>query len=547
MNFNKKVIIFTLIISMLISVVPASFAQAENLAGGATIVSGVYNRADSTATPNAATIAKMFDDDNTTYLKASTVNISGEFIIDLNAVKEFNRVTIYKPNDTNRPFKLTVEVSNDNSVWTDALEGTDVPAQKETELIYDFSKVSGRYVKFTVHDITPAGSYYGFAISELRLFMIPDTTPPVITLEGDEVIELELGDEYVEPGYSAEDNIDGDLTGSVIVSGDTVNMQVRGTYIVRYNVTDEAGNAAEEKTRTVNVGIDRIPPVITLAGDTVIDLNIGDEYVEPGYSAEDSVDGDLTESVIVSGDVNTQLKGTYIIRYNVADDAGNAAEEKIRTVYVGIDRTPPVITLKGSNVIEIGLGGVFIEPGYTAYDDFDGNITERVVVSGDTVDVNTAGTYTKKYDVSDEAGNSAPTTARTIKVVENLYGNNLCVGAQLLNGGGGGGDTVKANLFDGDAATRYQSWTSSNGIGEFILDLGESKSFNRMVVIQSDSSAVAFKVTLQTGESESGPWTDTGVSADVTNVAGKSTTTDFDTVNARYVRFYIVSSCIASS
>jgi G3E family GTPase len=50
----------------------------------------------------------------------------------------------------------------------------------------------------------------------------------------------------------ATDNIDGNLSSSVVKTG-TVNTAVLGTYYVRYNVTDGAGNKATQKTRTVKV------------------------------------------------------------------------------------------------------------------------------------------------------------------------------------------------------------------------------------------------------------------------------------------------------
>ncbi|MBK86659.1 MAG: hypothetical protein CMC86_05625, partial [Flavobacteriaceae bacterium] len=100
-----------------------------------------------------------------------------------------------------------------------------------------------------------------------------DTTAPVITLTGDEVVELFFGDSYTDAGASASDDIDGDLTESIVVGGDTVDTLTVGTYVVTYNVSDAAGNPAIEVTRTVNVTIDSIRSIITfedypVTGDT---------------------------------------------------------------------------------------------------------------------------------------------------------------------------------------------------------------------------------------------------------------------------------------
>lgn len=64
---------------------------------------------------------------------------------------------------------------------------------------------------------------------------------PVITLAGDNPLNLALGVPYVEPGYTATDAEDGDISGSVVVAGDTVDENVTGTYTITYTVTDSNG------------------------------------------------------------------------------------------------------------------------------------------------------------------------------------------------------------------------------------------------------------------------------------------------------------------
>jgi len=82
--------------------------------------------------------------------------------------------------------------------------------------------------------------------------MICDTTPPEITLSGDNPLTLECGTPYSEPGFTATDDLDGDITDRVVVTG-SVDHTTVDTYLLHYNVSDSAGNPAEEKTRTVNV------------------------------------------------------------------------------------------------------------------------------------------------------------------------------------------------------------------------------------------------------------------------------------------------------
>lgn len=97
---------------------------------------------------------------------------------------------------------------------------------------------------------------------------VEDTTPPVITLNGDSEITLECGvDDYTEEGAAASDICDPGV--SVVISG-TVDTHTPGTYMVTYNATDASGNNATPVDRTVIVE-DTRPPVITIfSGQTTL-------------------------------------------------------------------------------------------------------------------------------------------------------------------------------------------------------------------------------------------------------------------------------------
>jgi len=80
----------------------------------------------------------------------------------------------------------------------------------------------------------------------------PDATKPVITLKGDAETFIVFKATWTDPGYSATDDIDGDITSNVTISG-TVNNISAGVYTLTYNVKDAAGNSADPKTRKVTV------------------------------------------------------------------------------------------------------------------------------------------------------------------------------------------------------------------------------------------------------------------------------------------------------
>lgn len=158
-----------------------------------------------------------------------------------------------------------------------------------------------------------------------------DTTAPIITLGGDnpQVVDLDAG--YSESGATA------DSGETVTIDASAVDTSVVGTYSVTYDVTDAAGNAANQVVRSVEVldsgsgepDPDTSAPVISVIGDTTQSVSLNAEYQESGATA------DTGESVVIdSSEVNTSATGTYTVYYNVTDAAGNAANEVTRTINV---------------------------------------------------------------------------------------------------------------------------------------------------------------------------------------------------------------------
>ncbi|MNI22402.1 Endo-1,4-beta-xylanase A precursor [compost metagenome] len=178
-------------------------------------------------------------------------------------------------------------------------------------------------------------------------------------------------------------------------------------------MTDAAGNLAT-KTRTIQV-IDKGVPMISLIGANPLQIEAGTSFTDPGATAHDSVDGDLTSQITVSGAVYANQVGTYARMYNVTDTGGNKALEVVRTVQVR-DTLPPVITLIGEPSITIRQRAPFIDPGAAATDSYDGNLTHQITITG-TVDNETVGTYTLVYKIQDSSGNAAAEVVRTVNVI----------------------------------------------------------------------------------------------------------------------------------
>ena len=237
-----------------------------------------------------------------------------------------------------------------------------------------------------------------------------DTTKPVISGASNKKIYVNSSFNAL-TGVFAKDNVDGNITKNIKVSG-KVNTKKTGIYKLTYTVSDKAKNKTVV-TRTITI-IDNIKPLISGAED--VQINFGDKFnALTGVSASDNNDGDLTSSIRITGSVNINKAGTYILTYTVSDKSGNVTFIK-RKVTV-IDKISPIFS--GIKDIQINFGQEFNPlTGISASDNSDGDITSTIQVSG-SVDVNKAGTYSLTYSVTDQSGNVVSTT-RTVIVIDNI-------------------------------------------------------------------------------------------------------------------------------
>lgn len=229
-----------------------------------------------------------------------------------------------------------------------------------------------------------------------------------LALTGEPKIQLEYGDSFTEPGVTPV------LRGTLFLKeGYTpekleihretdLNEGKLGKYSVTYSA--EFLNCTAEARREIRV-IDTKAPTITLTEDPEGSLVEGAIYQEAGFTAADNYDGDITDRV-----VRTEEPG--LVTYAVTDSSGNpaVAQRKIPLR----DMILPEIQLEGGEDYVITLGTRYEEPGFTATDNVDGDVTAMVQVEGE-VDWLTAGTYPITYTVSDSCENQTVVT-RNVEV-----------------------------------------------------------------------------------------------------------------------------------
>ena len=164
-----------------------------------------------------------------------------------------------------------------------------------------------------------------------QMVSVVDTTAPMITMNGASPQTVKPGSTYSDPGATATDLVDNDaeLT-EKIVAVSTVDMGTVGQYTITYDVTDAEDNPADTVTRMVmvtNTPLDTTAPIITLLGDNPMTIEVDEDYVEPGATAFDRMDGDRTDQIVIDAtEVDTNTVGTYTVTYSVADLQRNQAQ-----------------------------------------------------------------------------------------------------------------------------------------------------------------------------------------------------------------------------
>ena len=361
---------------------------------------------------------------------------------------------------TNHPFAIlndgvsTITYSGDaNTQSTDVVNG----------VTYDFYygdvtiTVTGDFGTLSVYC-----PYHGYMGGE-NIFVydsqyaIQDTTPPTVTILGDNPATVEVGSTFNDPGATVYDQ---DGTSTYTTTG-TVDTNLVGTYTLTYTAVDNSGNQATA-TRTVSV-VDTTAPVITLLGSTQVNVEVGSSYTDAGATATDNYDGDLTSQLVVVNNVDVNTLGSYTVTYGVSDSSSNAASVVTRTVNV-IDQTAPTITILGDNPVTIEAGSTYTDAGATATDNYNNDVTADITTAS-TVDSNTIGSYTVTYTVNDASGNQA-TAVRTVIVEDStpptitLIGSNPA-SVEVGNSYSDAGATA-TDAYDGDITSSITTTSNVN-------------------------------------------------------------------------------------
>ncbi len=298
---------------------------------------------------------------------------------------------------------LTANDVDDGDFWRISADGLPLGAMFEDneDGTATFSWRPG-FDQSGIHSVTFTVTDNGFPVKtdsetvSITVIDVPDTTKPVITLLGNNPESVVEGSTYSDAGATASDNIDGDISVDIVVTG-SVDTNTIGGYLLSYNVSDAAGNAATTVTRTVNVTaiIDPNAPEVSAPAYIIVDSEGSVTAVDIGQAeAIDDIDDILSATASNSGPF---APGRHQIVWSATDSAGNTGSAiQIVDVRPIVEFMPDQVSEAEEDVkVKVGLNGdAAMYPVEINYDVFEND--GAIPVSSGSVSISNG--ITKRFE-----------------------------------------------------------------------------------------------------------------------------------------------------
>lgn len=233
-----------------------------------------------------------------------------------------------------------------------------------------------------------------YGVTRLQQSVSGVNVGPKISCDGTTLeVSVEDPDSVLLSGVTASDAQDGDLTGSIIVGG--VSKLLRDdTAKVTYLVFDSDNNMAA-CTRYIRY-TDYQRPVIRVT-QALNFTSDGTAAMVKCMTAEDVIDGDISDEIRISTLSATDEEGLYSVVAMVTNSMGDTAQVKLPVLIQEADASRPRINLT-EYLVYLEVGGEFDAMDYLQSMTVGGNtVTTDGVTVEDDVDTSVAGTYWVRY------------------------------------------------------------------------------------------------------------------------------------------------------
>jgi hypothetical protein len=257
-----------------------------------------------------------------------------------------------------------------------------------------------------------------------------DTVRPVVQLAGANPLYVEKSKAYVDPGVIAIDNLEGNISHKYEIIG-SVDTSITGPNYLTYVVRDLYGNVSNSVTRTVFVELNRTGPSISLVGPSVLYSEVNQPYTDPGVTAKDNQNNDISNQVQVNSNLDVTKLGSYSVSYRITDAFGLSAQVT-RLVTIGDSTRPVVQAINGNPYVHQVAQQLDL---MTAVKPTDNYWPEKNILLSYNgfIDVNKVGTYYIIYSARDGSGNISNDLTLTIEVRDTVRPTLLLQGLPEMN------------------------------------------------------------------------------------------------------------------
>ena len=309
--------------------------------------------------------------------------------------------------------------------------GSDFQDPGYTALDNSGNNINSNVIKISNIDKNKVGNYtviysitdaFNFTKTATRIVRVRDTTKPLITRKFVGLVYKHQINTVFNPLaiIRATDNYDKSLSVS-FSSG--VNPNIIGKYFVVYNVTDSSGNAATTLTISVDVS-DYVKPTITLSGSLITEVEVFSNFTIPGVTAIDNYCASNTLIIVrTPNSLRNDTLGIFPVKFVVTDCVGNS-DSIIRYIKIS-KRNKPVITLLGTDPMNLNRFCEFQEPGFNVQDNYYTNLKALVISDLSNLRNDLPGVYPVNYVVTDPSGNRSVTVTRQVNVLAKVCNTGL--------------------------------------------------------------------------------------------------------------------------
>ncbi len=162
--------------------------------------------------------------------------------------------------------------------------------------VYVTSNVNEKKIGYYIVEYNLVLKYPNIEKSLFRKVIVQDTKAPILTIDGEKDIKLQVGDTYNIPKFYAYDTLDGDVTNKVKIENN-LDLTKKGKYEIIFKVADSSNNVRVDKISV---------EVVEKEKDPHVEISISQQklrYYEYGNL--------VLESDIVTGINNKTPTGTF--------------------------------------------------------------------------------------------------------------------------------------------------------------------------------------------------------------------------------------------